>query len=154
MEAPLICPLMGVSSSIIHDMMVHVKLAMKDLSMPGWLVFPAMDTGSKDCAANLDCRLAAWLATALPGAHQMEQVGCLGQTIGCTICRSTITWQSALLSFPNCRKVEKCWWLASQLLGGGWEERGGEVLGTGVLAWAPRGDVVQFLPCLLKATFC
>ena len=54
MEVPLICPLMGVSSNIIHDAMAQVKLAMKDLSTLGQLVFPSMDTSSKAFVAYLE----------------------------------------------------------------------------------------------------
>ena len=54
MEAPLICHRMEVSSSLVHEMMAHVKLAMKDLLTFGRLVFPPMDIRSQDFAAYLE----------------------------------------------------------------------------------------------------
>ena len=52
--APLICPRMGVSSSLVYEQMSHVKLAMKDLLTFGQLVFPSMDISSQDFAAYLE----------------------------------------------------------------------------------------------------
>ena len=54
MEAPLICPRMGASSNLVHEMMAHVKLAVKDLLMFGRLDFSYMDTSSQDFAAYLE----------------------------------------------------------------------------------------------------
>ena len=53
-EALLICPSMGVSSSLIHERMTHVKLAIKDLLTFGRLVFPFMDTSSQNFATHLE----------------------------------------------------------------------------------------------------
>ena len=54
MEAPLICSRMGVSSSLVHERMAQVKLAMKDLLTFNRFVFPSMDTSSQDFAAYLE----------------------------------------------------------------------------------------------------
>ena len=53
-EAPLICPRMGVSSSLVHEMMAQMKLAMKDLLTFGRLVFPSMGTSSLDFLTYLE----------------------------------------------------------------------------------------------------
>ena len=52
-DAPLICPRMGVSSSLVHEKMAQVKLAMKDLLTFGRLIFLSMETSSQDFATYL-----------------------------------------------------------------------------------------------------
>ena len=54
MEVPLICSRMGVSSSLIHERMTHVKLVIKNLLAFSRLIFPSMDTSSQDFAAYLE----------------------------------------------------------------------------------------------------
>ena len=50
-DAPLICPRVGVSHSFVLAKMAQVKLAMRDLPTLGLLFFPSMDTNAPDFEA-------------------------------------------------------------------------------------------------------
>ena len=53
-EAPMICPRVGITSQFLYDRMQQVKFAMKDLPTVGLLLFPSMDTNSADFKAFTD----------------------------------------------------------------------------------------------------
>ena len=45
-EAPMICPRVGITSQFLYERMAQVTIAMKDLPTVGILMFPSMDTKS------------------------------------------------------------------------------------------------------------
>ncbi|KAG0556533.1 hypothetical protein KC19_11G060600 [Ceratodon purpureus] len=47
-EAPMICPRVGITSQVLYDRMQQVKFAMRDLPTVGILLFPSMDTKSAE----------------------------------------------------------------------------------------------------------
>ena len=53
-DAPLICPRVGVSHSFILARMAQVKFAMRDLHTLGLFLFPSMDTTAPDLEAFLE----------------------------------------------------------------------------------------------------